>query len=173
MTMNEQQLSPEDEAIIADFARAGAELLRGKEALADARGITREQLDGLFQFCYDRYLNGEYEIASGGFRLLCMYDHTNSDNWQGYGYSLLALKDYRKAATCLAFGSLYLEEGSGAWSDAHLHMAKALTHARQPEQALEILQTLMAGTGDDRITDEAAGLREALEARLGRAGASA
>ena len=171
--MSEQQLSPEDQALVADFAGAGAELLQGKEALADARGISREQLDGLFQFCYDRYLNGDYDTASRGFRLLCLYDHANSDNWQGYGYSLLALKDYRKAATCLAFGSLYLEEGSGAWADAHLHIARALTHAGDPGTALEMLDTLMAATGDGGVTEEAGALREALEAKLGRAGASA
>lgn len=171
--MNEQQLSPEDQALIAGFARAGAGLLQGKEALAAARGISREQLDGLFQFCYDRYLNGDYDTASRGFRLLCVYDHANGDNWQGYGYSLLALKDYQKAATCLAFGSLYLEEGSGAWADAHLHIAKALTRAGQPELALEMLDALMAGSGDAGVADEAGALSEALQLRLGQAGASA
>ena len=171
--MSEQRLAPEDLALVADFARTGAELLQGKEALADARGISREQLDGLFQFCYDRYLNGAYDMAARGFRLLCIYDHASAGNWQGYGYSLLALKDYRKAATCLAFGSLYLEQGSGAWADAHLHIAKALTHAGEPGAALEMLDTLMAGTGDGGVTEEAGALREALEAKLGRAGASA
>ena len=149
----------------ADFANTCKELLQGQENLAGVRGITSAQLDGLFRFCYDRYLNGDYDNACRGFQLLCMYDHQNPRNWQGYGYSLLALKDYRKAATSLAFGSLFLDEDSHAWAEAHLHIAKAQIHSNQHDDARATLQQLVATASDPQILNEAATLNKALEGR--------
>ena len=161
--MNESRATTEDAGFVADFASANAAVTQGKENLAAVRGITRDQLDGLFQFCYERYLNGDYDTAYRGFQLLCIYDHQNGHNWLGYGYSLLALKDYRKAATSLAFGSLFLEEGSAGWAEAHLYTVRALLHMGQREDARAMLQTLTATVHDRKILSQAAELDKALK----------
>ena len=165
MADKKEQASPGNEAHGAEFAAACAELLQGQENLAGVRGITGEQLDSIFGVCYERYLNGDYDSASRGFQLLCMYDHQNPRNWQGYGYSLLGLKDYRKAATSLGFGSLFLDEDSPAWAETHVHIAKALLHANQDEDARAILQELASKASDPEILNEAAELNKALEGR--------
>ena len=169
MADNTERAAPGNAVHGADFAAACAELLKGQDNLAGVRGITNEQLDSIFRVCYERYLDGDYDSASRGFQLLCIYDHQNPRNWQGYGYSLLGLKDYRKAATSLGFGSLFLDEDSPAWAEAHVHIAKALLHANQDDDARAILQELAAKASDPEILDEAAALNKALEGRDGAA----
>ena len=170
MVTNTEQVASADTGLGAEFADACSELFQGRENLAAVRGITSAQLDGLFRFCYERYLNGDYDSACRGFQLLCIYDHQNPRNWQGYGYSLLGLKDYRKAATSLAFGSLFLDEDSPAWAEAHLHIAKALIHSGQNDTARATLQELVAAASDTEILNEASALNQALDARAAGSG---
>lgn len=170
MAASNKQVASDNVNTGAEFAAACEELLGGQENLAGVRGITNEQLDSLFRVCYERYLNGDYDDASRGFQLLCMYDHQNPRNWQGYGYSLLGLKDYRKAATSLAFGSLFLDEDSPAWAEAHVHIAKALLHTGQDDDARSILQELAAKASNPEILNEAAALIKAAEERNNDAG---
>ena len=165
MTDHTGQAAPDNTTHGAEFAAACAELLQGQENLAGVRGITGEQLDSIFGVCYERYLNGDYDSASRGFQILCIYDHQNPRNWQGYGYSLLGLKDYRKAATSLAFGSLFLDEDSPAWAETNMQVAKALLHADQDDDARVILQELAAKVSDPELLDEAAELNKVLEGR--------
>ena len=165
MAGNSERVAAADSGIDAEFAAACGELFQGRENLAAVRGIPSEQLEALFRFCYQRYINGDYDNACRGFQLLCLYDHQNPRNWQGYGYSLLGLKDYEKAATSLAFGSLFLDEGSQAWGEARLHMAKALLHSGRDDVAGATLQELLTTASDPEIVSEAAVLNQALDAR--------
>ena len=158
----QQQPEPERSGFPADFGRAAAELLQGHENLASRRGITREQLDGLFDLCYERYLGGDYEGASQGFELLCIYDHGNLKNLQGYGYSLMALKNYHKAAICLYFSTLLMERGSGAWGEVCLTVAGLFAQVGQKKEAQKILQAVLDELPDAAVQERASALSKAL-----------
>ena len=146
------------------FGRVGAALLDGHENLAARRGITREQLDGLFDFSYERYVTGDYEAACRGFELLCLYDHANVKYLQGYGYSLQALGQYHKAALCLYFSSTLMERGSHAWGEQCLAVARLFARAGDKQQALTVLQAVLEALPDTatREREQATALHEAL-----------
>ena len=159
---SERDAVSEGDALIAGYVRAGLALLDGHDNLASRRDISPEQLDGLFHLSYDRYTGGDYEGACRGFELLCLYDHENSRNWQGYGYSLLALKDYRKAAISLVLSSQFIGEDNSAWGDARLDAARALTHVGEKNLAQEILQTVVDSQSESAVREQATTLSEAL-----------
>lgn len=148
------------------FGEGGAALLQGHENLAARRGITPEQLEGLFNFSYERYLVGDYEAACPGFELLCLYDHGNLKYLQGYGYCLQALRHYPKAAACLYFTSTLMERGSQDWAETRLAAARLLLRAGEREQARAMLQGLLEALPDAAAPqrEQALALREALDA---------
>ena len=145
----EQQSNPQQAPALPEgFGRVGAAMLDGHENLASRRGITPEQLDGLFNFSYERYLNGDYETACQGFELLCLYEHGSAKYLQGYGYSLLALRNFHKAAICLYFSSMLMERGSRAWGEICLTAARLFAQAGEKEQALTVLQAVLEALPD-------------------------
>ena len=151
-------------ALPPGFGDVGAALLEGHENLASRRGITRAQLDGLFNFSYERYVTGDYEAACRGFELLCLYDHANVKYLQGYGYSLQALGQYHKAALCLYFGSTLVERGGDAWGEQCVAAARLFARAGDKRQALTLLQAVLEALPDTAVQarEQAMALSEAL-----------
>ena len=87
-----------------------AEMLHGKRTLREARGISDESFDGLYELAHGMYEQGKYEEAAQAFELLCFYDHEQAKFWCGLGYCRQQLKDYLGAASALSYADIYRDE---------------------------------------------------------------
>ena len=138
-----------DQSFVSSFAAASNGLLKGKPDLATARGIDKAHLKDLFQLCYSLYLNGDFVRAQDCFQLLCIYDHSNADNWLGYGYALMGTRNFEKAAACLAYASLFVEENSNKWYELHYYLGQSFMHIGMRDDAAAVLRLIVDGEVND------------------------
>lgn len=93
--------------LAAALTEGVAELLHGKRTLREARGISPESFEGLYELAHGMYEQGKYEDAAKVFELLCFYDHEQARLWCGLGYCRQQLKDYLGAASALSYADIH------------------------------------------------------------------
>ncbi len=65
--------------------------------LKDVRGISGEQMDGLYAYAYEFYEQGRLDDAEKFFHFLCIYDFYNSQYWMGLAAVHQLKENYQKA----------------------------------------------------------------------------
>ncbi len=87
-----------------------AEVLHGKRTLREARGISSEAFEGMYELAHGMYGRGKYQEAAEVFELLCFYDHEQARLWCGLGYCRQQLKDYLGAASALSYADIHSDK---------------------------------------------------------------
>lgn len=75
--------------------------------LAQIRGLTDEDLEGLYSIGYSEYGQKNYERAESMFQFLCMFDHLKPKFWLGLGMSRQKLGKYEAAVQALVLAALH------------------------------------------------------------------
>ncbi|MGN0915849.1 MAG: SycD/LcrH family type III secretion system chaperone [Succinivibrio sp.] len=81
-------------------------LLKSGGAIADAAGITDEQLESLYALAYQNYSVKSYNDAKNIFRALCLYDHSQQRFYMGLAASQQGLGEFAEAAQSYSFACL-------------------------------------------------------------------
>ena len=141
------------------------ELLKGKQTLAAAHGISAAALDSIYSVARELYANGHKNEALRSFELLCLYDHENARNWHALGICRKASRDYLGAAAALAFA---IGETDVLAHQLHLELIECLVAAGQWDAAAARLGQLFdaadAGSADEAWLARAGFLRAQLDA---------
>jgi len=139
------------------------QMLRGKSTLYEAKGITKQSMDGLYAIAHNLYKNGKYEDALRIFRQLCFYDHSNIHYWLGLGYSQKMLKDYRGALATLIF-TVICFDCDDQREEICLHIAECFSFIDKRIEAMEYATEVMKGS-NQLLKDRASVLLEAVSSR--------
>ncbi|MFJ3482232.1 type III secretion system translocator chaperone SicA [Pseudomonas sp. NPDC090202] len=95
--MNRKQHTEEDR--VAE--RVAAAVLEGA-TLKDLRGISTEQMDGLYAYAHEFYQQGRLDDAEKFFHFLCIYDFYNAHYWMGLAAVYQLKRNYPKAIDLFA-----------------------------------------------------------------------
>ena len=68
-------------------------------AMADVRGYTEEEMEAVYNFAHNAYLQGKYAEARQLFQFLAENDHTESRFWMGLAASCQMSGGYQQAVT--------------------------------------------------------------------------
>ena len=131
------QAQAEDDAI----ENAAKEWLDGNVCLSDLRGITRDEIEALYRFGYQRHEAGRYADARAVFAELVMLEHTEARFWVALGAAAQGEGAWPAAIEAYAMGALL--DATDAWTP--LHGAECCAAAGQwtrAEQAADAAQTL-------------------------------
>ncbi|GAB4271241.1 MAG: SycD/LcrH family type III secretion system chaperone VcrH [Opitutales bacterium] len=63
----------------------------------DLKGISDEDMEGIYAVGFNLYNNGKYEDALKVFQFLCFFDHFNRKYWMALGGARQMLKSYKDA----------------------------------------------------------------------------
>jgi type III secretion system low calcium response chaperone LcrH/SycD len=78
------------------------QLVMAGATMADAKGISEKQVEGLYAIAYQVYQAGDYKRAEAVFATLCLLNHLEKRFWLGLGGARQQLGKYAEAAQ--AFG---------------------------------------------------------------------
>lgn len=93
-------ISDEDLAqIVVDFAQNG-------KTIRELKGMTREEMEAVYNVAYNVYSGGDYEKAQKIFQFLCFFDHLEKKYWLGLGSCRQMLKRYQEAIEAYTFAML-------------------------------------------------------------------
>lgn len=117
------------------------DILAGKISVADARGITDEELESAYALGYSFYGVGDWEKAETVFRFLTMMSHLDVKYWMALGAARQAKKDWQGALKVYAHVCVNLDsrnvKASLRAAECYLRLgdrknaASALQHVRR------------------------------------------
>jgi type III secretion system low calcium response chaperone LcrH/SycD len=155
-------LTPEDVQTIMEAMFQGA-------TVAEAAGVTQQQLEALYALGHNLYTTGRQSEAETVFKGLCLYDYSDSRFWTGLGASLQAGAKFREAIDVYSMAAM----SSGLKDPAPIYYA-ALCYLKldQREEAVAALEGLpvmgeAGNSGHEAVKAQAAGLLEALKGGKG------
>ena len=123
--------------------------------LKDIRGLTTEQMEGIYALAYNLYDQSLYEEAHNIFTFLCLYDHLETKYWLALGACRQMLKRYQAAIDAFSMAALLDEENPAV----PLHAAEcylALDNLDGAEQGAEAARWLAEKhSGHDAVSDRA------------------
>jgi type III secretion system low calcium response chaperone LcrH/SycD len=73
-------------------------LVMNGATMADAKGITEKQVEGLYALAYQVYQAGDYKKAEAVFATLCLLNHLEKRFWLGLGGARQQLGKHAQAA---------------------------------------------------------------------------
>lgn len=82
-------------------------MMDGITTVAEARGITYEELEGLYQIGYTYYNAGKLEEAEKVFSFLCSLSHTTSKYWLALGSARQGRKNYTEALNAYGAAAIF------------------------------------------------------------------
>ena len=127
--------------------------------LAQAKGVTEQECEGLYQFGHGFYSQGRYQEAFRIFALLVTYDHLEARYLMALAASAQMLGRYRDALQHYSTATLLLIDDPAPL----LHSAECCIALREAEGAAESLRLALEICGDD---PEHAAVRTRAEALL-------
>ena len=107
--------------------------------MAEALGIGRDGLEGLYGAARNDYVGGRYERAVVGFELLCLYDHSNFDYWLALGRCRQMMRDHFAAGSAL---KVAVECAASPSPDLLMDVAECMIAAEEPEAAEAALRDI-------------------------------
>ena len=81
-------------------------MMDGLTTVAEARGIAREELEGLYQVGYTYYNAGKLAEAEKVFHFLCSLSHTTAKYWLALGSARQGLKNHKEALLAYAMAAI-------------------------------------------------------------------
>ena len=96
-----------DTNLINNIAETSLMLTDGVTTVADTKGITRQELESVYNAGYAYYTTGRYDEAEKIFRFLCTFEHTCSKYWTAFGAVRQAKKNYAEAIKAYAAASFF------------------------------------------------------------------
>jgi len=164
-TESNSTLPPQDELV--DFIQR---FLVSGQNLASLRGLSREELDGLYAMGYGHYTGGNYEEAEKFFRALCLIDHKELRNWMSLGAIYQMTGRLQQALVAYSTGQLIdLDSPDPAFRAFECHLA--LQNYREAVCALETVIINSKSKEQEPLKLKAEGLLKELNAALEKAGA--
>jgi len=113
-------------------------MISSGQDLCDAAGITRENLEALYQVGHSYYLAGDYPNAETIFASLCLYNTRNVRNWLALGAARQAQGHFEAAAGVFNFAQLLdLEDPEPVVKTSECYLA-----AGEIAKAADSLETL-------------------------------
>ncbi|MEO1020321.1 MAG: SycD/LcrH family type III secretion system chaperone [Pseudomonadota bacterium] len=73
--------------------------------LAELRGITRDELEGIYAIAYSELGQKHFQKAEELYTFLCLFDHNTKKNWMGLGVSRQMTEKYRDAVAAYYVGA--------------------------------------------------------------------
>jgi type III secretion system low calcium response chaperone LcrH/SycD len=97
---NENKIKDPLEDLMADDPEMykALTLVMSGATMADARGVTEKQMEGLYALAYQVYQAGDYKKAEAVFATLCLLDHLEKRFWLGLGGTRQQLGKHAQAA---------------------------------------------------------------------------
>lgn len=89
-----------------DLARISIDLLENGKTIRELKGLSRDNLEAVYQVAYQTYTSGSYEQAYKIFRFLCFFDHLEFKYWLGLGSCRQMLGQYEEAIESYTFAML-------------------------------------------------------------------
>jgi type III secretion system low calcium response chaperone LcrH/SycD len=142
--------------------KAAFDVLAAGGGLKDLRGLSDDDLEGVYAIGFNLYNQGKYAEAEPLFQFACLYGSTRPHYWLALGNCRTMLTKYEAAIE--AFGFAYLFDSDNAWpliQTATCHLA--LGDKANAKDALELAdQTVEASQADAVALQRIAVLRQAL-----------
>lgn len=148
--MSECMLSPEDLEKVVSAVMHGA-------TVAQAAGISKDVLEGLYGVGRNLYASGNYADARTIFQALSIYDASDYRFWMGLGGSCQALEAYEAAVDAYQMASVATSLKN---PEPLFYAVKCLLRMNRKEDAVAGLQGLLA-TADKTAPEHAAVLDKA------------
>jgi type III secretion system low calcium response chaperone LcrH/SycD len=109
MNTNNTQSVPSDplEELMKDDPQTmeAFRLVMNGATLADAKGISEKQVEGLYALAYQVYQSGDYARAEAVFATLCLLNHLEKRFWLGLGGARQQLGKHAEASQAFAMAS--------------------------------------------------------------------
>jgi len=84
-----------------------AKISDGVTTVAEAKGISPEELEAIYKIGFGLYTSGRYEDAQKIFEFVCLVQHTNPKFWIALGGARQARGNYREAILAYATASIH------------------------------------------------------------------
>jgi type III secretion system low calcium response chaperone LcrH/SycD len=81
-------------------------LVMNGATMADAKGVTEKQVEGLYALAYQVYQAGDYARAEAVFATLCLLNHLEKRFWLGLGGSRQQLGKHAQAAQAYGMAAM-------------------------------------------------------------------
>ena len=145
---------------IKDMAK---KLFQDGATLAELKGITRRELNAVYQMGLGFYNTGRFDDAEKVFTFLAMFDHLEPKYWLGAGAVQQVKKNCEKAKSCYVQASMLdLHNPKPQYYVAECYLALG-----QRGDALASLDTLLEYcTGTDDVTKEYRAKAEDLKKKI-------
>ena len=92
---------------IEEIATTATAMMDGITTLANVKGISREELESIYQIGYSYYETGKFDEAEKIFNFLVLFDHVNNKYWTAFGAARQAKKNFKGAYEAYAAAALY------------------------------------------------------------------
>lgn len=79
----------------------------GVTTMAEIKGISPEDLEGIYKIGHTYYMTGKMEEAESLFYMLCVISHTNPKYWEALGAVRQVRKEYDEAIKAYVAAALY------------------------------------------------------------------
>ena len=89
-----------------DLAQITADFIKNGKTLRELKGVSRDELEAVYQVAYQLYSGGDYEKARKLFEFLCFFDHLERKYWLGMGGCRQMLKQYEPAIEAYSLAML-------------------------------------------------------------------
>lgn len=99
--MDEESVRKMADEMLAQIRKMAAE----GGTIANAKGISREQLESVYAIGLNYYTTGNTEEAEKVFNFLVLFDHSNAKYWMGLGAVLQVGREFERASKCYAMSS--------------------------------------------------------------------
>lgn len=122
----------------------------GEMTVAQARGITPQELEAVYALAYDYYRTGRIDEAETIFRFLTMFDHLNEKYWLGLGAIFQVKKQFDRAVKIYAYvaATLDLKNVSASYYAAECYLALGdLANARSAVEHVKRYADVATETG--------------------------
>jgi len=107
-----------------EIAKFAINFLVSGKSLGDLRGLTRDDLDGLYGVGHTHYSAGNYPQAEVTFHALCLFDHRELRNWLAWGAACQMQGKLESALNAYSFGQMMdLQSPEPAFHAFECHVA--------------------------------------------------
>lgn len=152
-----------DAVLDKDLKELAKRIFQDGATLAELKGITRRELNAVYQMGLGFYNTGRFDDAEKVFTFLAMFDHLEPKYWLGAGAVQQVKKNFEKAKSCYVQATLL---------DIHnpkpqYYAAECFLALGQKDDALASLDTLFEYcTGTDDVTQAFRAKAEELKKKI-------
>ena len=152
-----------DAVLDKDLKALAKRIFQDGATLAELKGITRRELNAVYQMGLGFYNTGRFDDAEKVFTFLAMFDHLEPKYWLGAGAVQQVKKNFEKAKSCYVQATLL---------DIHnpkpqYYAAECFLALGQKDDALASLDTLFEYcTGTDDVTQAFRAKAEELKKKI-------